>query len=110
MPARPIKSFWIKASGERATSPSATGVGQSDSPAGYLLYSAETKSVAALFSAVLERRPIWIGIQQKDADVAMIHAGTAELSEADEKQVHDCIDEYLVEMERAFGKRPPVSP
>jgi hypothetical protein len=94
-PVQKLVTFWARAVGQPATKPDKAGIIKSDSPKGYLLYGATSKSVASLLFAATNGQPIQVGYRLAGEDVDRIVSGTVTETSSEFKEVSQCIDELL---------------
>lgn len=96
---RPIAGFWLKAPNMRPT----TALNGKLTPAenkGYLLYGEKVDAVMRLFNAVWDREALTLGMRIKGESIDRIHTGTVQVSDEDVRQVQQCFDELVQQMER----------
>ena len=97
---RPMDSFWVRTLGQEATKPDKAGILQSDSPKGYLLYGTTTASVASLFGAAFEGRPVQVGVRLAGESTERILSGTITESDTEINEVARCMTELTEAMSK----------
>ena len=95
-----IKNFWVKSKGAKATNPINNQIIKSQSPVGYMLYTTEVENVVPLFGAVYAREQVMIGYRRANEDFDRVFNGSITLTDAEEKQIQDCVVELLSNMEK----------
>lgn len=90
----PISSFWLKAVGEKATTPTEGKVMQANDP-GYLLYRSDFGHISDLFYAVLEGKQLSLGVHVKGEPVERIYVGVPSMEDAEREQSNQCMVELL---------------
>ena len=98
---RPIASFWIKAQGQEPTSPLGGKVFPAET-AGYLLYGVQIGAVSTMFEAVWAKSPITVGARIKGEGVDRIYVGNPQISDADDRQGHECMEQLTSQMRRSM--------
>ncbi len=104
--ARPISSFWLKVEGDRPTFV-LNGKFLPASTPGYLLGTVDVPSVAALFQAVWEGKPMMIGVTIKGDGIDRIYSGVPQLTDREKAEGTQCFGELLDQMKAALegGKK-----
>jgi hypothetical protein len=103
---RPIASFWIKAQGNKPTTPLQGKVMPAET-SGYLLYGESMTAVGVLFNAVWDQEPITVGMRLKGEAIDRIYSGRVVLSEPDGLQGKQCMHELLNQMQSEAEKAAP---
>lgn len=99
----PTEHFWFKAQDK----PSTTLIeGQkhfkSDDP-GYLLYATKFDAIFGLLDAVIERKPIQVGMKIKGRGVGEVLYGVVQMSDADTDQLVQCMAEWGEAVKKKHG-------
>ena len=95
---KPIESFWVKVQGEKPTAPTKVAIFAAETK-GYLLYGVSLDTTMSLFKAVWDKVPIMIGMRLKGEPFDRIYSGTAQVSDQDNAQVHECMNELIKQMQ-----------
>lgn len=90
---QPLKLIWFRAPGKPATQPLGDKAFVSPETKGAKLYVTAPASVFALFDAILDSKPIQVGVSFKNGSQDRIYYGKVNLSEADATQLKECLSE-----------------
>lgn len=90
----------MKAQGKNPTAPNGGKFLPAESK-GHLLYGVPVMSVMDLFEAVWAKVPVTVGARIKGESIDQIYVGTAQVSEADAQQAHECMWQLVDEMKKA---------
>ena len=96
----PIQNFWLKAEGHDPAAKKGP-LGQSQSPKGYLLQGTTMDDALKLLQAVMDHRPILVGVRRPKSDTDIIHSGTVDAPETDIQEVARCFGDVVRLLERA---------
>jgi hypothetical protein len=94
----PISNFWLKAEGQKATTP-IDGKVMPANDFGYMLYLSDFPHVADLFYAVLEGKEVSLGVHVKSESVERIYVGVPSMEDAEKAQSNQCMVELLERVE-----------
>ena len=101
--ASPTEHFWFKAPDNQATTlVEGQTYFKSEDP-GYLLYSAKFDSIFGLLDAVIEKKPIQVGMKVKGRGVGEVLFGVVQMSTADTDQLVQCMGEWGEAVKKKHG-------
>lgn len=90
---QPLKLIWYRAPGKPATRPLGEKAFIRPETKGAKLYVTDRESVFALFDAILDSKPIQVGVSFTNGSQDRIYYGKVNLSEADATQLIECLSE-----------------
>lgn len=98
----PIKTFWIKAKNVKATHPVGSVVSKGVNPKNYLIYASDIENLISLFPAVFDKDALMVGYRLVGEDIDRIFNGKVKVEDAEVKQVMECMDELMKNMEKSI--------
>jgi hypothetical protein len=98
----PIKTFWIKAKNIKATHPVGSVVSKGVNPKNYLIYASDIENLISLFPAVYDKDALMVGYRLIGEDIDRIFNGKVKVEDAEVKQVMECMDELMKNMEKSI--------
>jgi hypothetical protein len=92
---QPLKLIWFRAPGKSATQPLGEKAFVSPETKGAKLYVTAPVPVFDLFAAILDSKPIQVGVSFESGTDDRIYYGKVSLSEADAAQLKECLSEMM---------------
>lgn len=102
---KPIVSFWMKAQAEKPTK-ALNGKVLAAETQGYLIYGEDFAAVGKLFESVGDGTPLTIGVRVKGEGIDRIYSGVAQLTDQDQAQTVQCMDELIKQLEAEKESKP----
>ena len=106
LPRKPLSRIWLRAPGSDATTSSNGQFHESPTDKLALLYTTSSiDSVIALFTATIEKKSIQIGVRAKGTELDRVFFGVVKLSEAESKQIADCLGDFSRNLKQQLPPR-----